>query len=255
MKWLNINEKDFEVLRNSLANRQSPKGLSSALLFSIPLLWLMYYVVFHVAGEATIFPYIERMREGAFWFISILSITLFLFSFKLIYNRFHKTQYALSIVFSQLLFGVSPYMVVLFLMGEQNNITQESLLAFTNITLIFGLLIFVISIIRFIVLIRKGSYRAGTKKDHARAKMERTSYIGVAVMTGLSIFYTLQYLIRNSGGFGVLLEDGLILLLGLVLYYVMLFILPEQLVILYCKYRFKSFNFSSTSGRLYSIKR
>src|SRR5690606_40043188 len=47
----------------------------------------------------------------------------------------------------------------------------------------------------------------------------------------------------------------LIIFVGMFLFYVMLFILPEQLVILYCKFRFNSFNyytkysFNKTSGK------
>lgn len=252
MKW--FHEKDVEVLRESLANSQSPGGLSSALLFSVPLLWLLYYLVFHLAGEAAIYPNIEKVKEGSSWFLICLTAAIIIFSFKKIYSKFQKTQYVLSIVFSQSLFGISPYMAAIFLVGDQHTITQGSLFSFIYSTLIVGLLIFAISLIRLIILIMRGSYRTGSKKHQTRSKMENSSHIGIAIVSGLSIFYTLHYLIRSFGGVGFLLGDGLMILLGLLLYYAMLFILPEQLAILYCKAAYKSFNFSPISGRLYSIE-
>ena len=42
----------------------------------------------------------------------------------------------------------------------------------------------------------------------------------------------------------------LMIFLAFLLYFMMMFVLPEQLVILYCKFRFKSFNFDP-DGNLY----
>lgn len=177
MKW--FHEKDVEVLRESLANRQSPGGLSSALLFSVPLIWLLYYLVFHLAGEAAIYPNIEKIKEGSSWFLICLTVAIIMFSFKKIYSKFQKTQYVLSIVFSQSLFGISPYMAAIFLVGDQHTITQGSLFSFIYSTLIVGLLIFAFSLIRLIILIMRGSYRTGSKKHQTRSKMENSSHKGL----------------------------------------------------------------------------
>lgn len=145
-------------------------------------------------------------------------------------------------------------MAAIFLVGDQHTIPQGSLFNFTNSTLIVGLLIFVLSLTRLTISIMRGSYRTGSKNHQTRSKMENRSYIGIAIVSGLSIYYTLHYLIRSFRRVGFLLGEGLMILLGLLLYYAMLFILPEQLAILYCKAAYKSFNFSSISGRLYSIE-
>ena len=60
----------------------------------------------------------------------------------------------------------------------------------------------------------------------------------------------MQYVVRVMPEFNV--DTVLIITVGIGLFFVMLFVLPEQLVILYCKYKYKSFNFNER-GYLYSI--
>lgn len=60
-----------------------------------------------------------------------------------------KTQYLLSILISQNIFGIPCYLIVLFFIGKERTIFEEYLLNFTFITLLIGLFIFVITYIRF----------------------------------------------------------------------------------------------------------
>ncbi|SIS60365.1 hypothetical protein SAMN05421787_101689 [Virgibacillus pantothenticus] len=53
--------------------------------------------------------------------------------------------------------------------------------------------------------------------------------------------FVIQHIIRNVIFFDLNLI--IIVVVGIGVFYTMLFVLPEQLVILYCKYRFESFNF------------
>lgn len=46
-----LKEKDFEAIRNSALSRQTPSNLAGAFIICIPLLWLMYFLVFYVAGD------------------------------------------------------------------------------------------------------------------------------------------------------------------------------------------------------------
>lgn len=63
----------------------------------------------------------------------------------------------------------------------------------------------------------------------------------MASIAGLGLVFVIQYMDRNSA-----IDDINVMVasvLGIGLFFVILFVLPEQLVILYCKYRFKSLNF------------
>ncbi|GIP62324.1 hypothetical protein J32TS6_08790 [Virgibacillus pantothenticus] len=53
--------------------------------------------------------------------------------------------------------------------------------------------------------------------------------------------YIIQYIYRIS--YTLDINTMVLLIIGSFLFFTMLFVLPEQLVILYCKYRFESFNF------------
>ncbi|MFC6039546.1 hypothetical protein ACFPYN_08930 [Paenisporosarcina macmurdoensis] len=120
--------------------------------------------------------------------------------------------------------------------------SSESMLNFTYIVLSIGLLIFIVTCIRFNVLLRKGKYRKGSKKDELRRHFEAKSYIPIASIVGLGLVFVIQYMARSS----VINDLNMIIfiVIAITLFFIMLFILPEQLVILYCKYRFKSFNFN-----------
>ncbi|WP_231633256.1 hypothetical protein [Numidum massiliense] len=68
------------------------------------------------------------------------------------------------------------------------------------------------------------------------------------IVASTGLVFVLQYLIRSSG----FAELDTIIMMGMfmLIFFTMLFVLPEQLVILYCKFRFKSFNFDMDGNLL-----
>lgn len=165
------------------------------------------------------------------------------------FPQFIKGVVKYSIFFQSLLAKICtsiPFLIIaLFLIGKPEEgmiATPESLLNFTYILLFIGLLIFVATCIRFYILLRNGHYRKGSKKGELRGKFEKTSYIPTATITGVGLVFIIQYIARNSA-----IDDINVMIAivgGILVFFVMLFILPEQLVILYCKLRYKSFNFN-----------
>lgn len=126
---------------------------------------------------------------------------------------------------------------------------KDSLLQIAYIILAIGLFIFIATFIRFYVLLKKGHYRKESKKDEQRSKLESMSFLPGAIAGGIGLVFVIQYISKNS-----IYDDVNIIILivgGIITYFVMMFILPEQLVILYCKFRYKSFNFNER-GYLYS---
>ncbi|MFB1051948.1 hypothetical protein [Paraliobacillus sp. JSM ZJ581] len=246
-----LTEQDFLVLRGPFeSKRQSPKSMATVLIFTIPFQTLFLFLE-NFIGKYSIYP----LKEDVFSIHLTLSIILMIFSviFAIppIYKRYQKLQYLINTLISQNLFGVSVYILALLVLGTVITNDINTLLTFTYITLIFGIVVFITTSIRFYVLLRKGKYRKGTSKDHQRRTLESKSLLPVLIPLSIGIVYIIQFLIRN---FNLFQFDKLfICILSIVIFYTMLFVLPEQLVLQYCKIRFDSFNYEQ-NGRLKPVR-
>lgn len=133
------------------------------------------------------------------------------------------------------------YLGAMFLIGEGVRSTEESLITFTIITLLLALILLVATSIRFYILLQKGFYRKGSKRDELREKYETKSYLPLAIIGGTGLLFIIQYVVRTAN-----LQDFygvVVIIIFFIIFYSLIFMVPEQLVILYCKFRFKSFNF------------
>ncbi|WP_370295984.1 ABC transporter ATPase [Rossellomorea marisflavi] len=240
---------DFHVLREPLENgRQSPSNLAAILLLGIPFLWLFYYVTYSVAAETTQFPQVEKMKSILFGVTLIVSILCLLFAIPLVYKKFEWVQYVVNTLFSQLTFCVYPFLIAVYLFGEGDQASQDALLNFTYIALAVGIAIFLITCIRFYLLIKKGAYRENSYKGKMRNKFEISSYLPIIIVASTGLALLMQYAIRTLPAGSI--EDPTLTYFALIISYLMIFVLPEQLVLIYCKLRFKAFNFNSR-GYLY----
>ena len=80
------------------------------------------------------------------------------------------------------------------------------------------------------------------QEDSDQLRFEVKSYIPATAVAGLGLVFVIQYITRISTIND--LNMMIFIVIGIGLFFVMLFVLPEQLVILYCKIRFQSFNFN-----------
>lgn len=223
------------------SGRQSPDSIGFALLVSVFIQSLFYYLTYHVAAYGTIYPNAEKIQSIHFWITAILVVFSFVYAIPAIYYRSQKIQYLLLMLVT--LNGVASfsYLTGTFLIAEGIKSTRESLLKFTQITMSIAVILLVLTTIRLYLLLAKGFYRKGSSKDKLREKFETKSHIPIVIIGSTGMLFVLQYTVRTSG-----LEDlyrMLVILIFFVIFYVLLFMVPEQLVILYCKFRFKSFNF------------
>jgi len=125
-------------------------------------------------------------------------------------------------------------------------ISASSLILLITVTLLIGLAIFVYSYMHMMKLLQQGKLRKGTeryKKQQTNERNEPNTYIGSvsALLSGTlgnGIFLTNYFEIN-------LTEDIVIFItMGVAVIYVLMLLLPRQFVILYCKGRFKSFQFN-----------
>ncbi|KAA0955562.1 ABC transporter ATPase [Sporosarcina sp. ANT_H38] len=226
---------DVDVLREPLVSgRQSPNALGGALVLGVFMQILVYYLEYTVLGRMTNFPFKDQILTIHFWITVAIVILSVIYAIPLIYKRSQKTQYLVSILVSQNIAAVSFYICGLFLIGENQEIPGNSLL-----TLSFGVLLFTATVIRFSILLGKGKYRS--KRDELRAKFEKKTYIPAVIIGSTAFLFIIQFIVRTFNLADI--EDAFLTVICFVLFYTMIFVLPEQLVILYCKFRFKSFNF------------
>ncbi|MFJ7970335.1 hypothetical protein [Psychrobacillus sp. NPDC096389] len=241
-----LREKDFEVLKGPFeSGRQKPSSLAGTLILAIIFQALLFSLEYFAAGRYTVYPYKDQILFVHFVITVMLSVLSIIYAIPIVYKKSEKIQYLISILVSQNLFSISFLISALFILGYDGGgevADAEYLIQFTYIVLGIGFLIFVATFIRFFILLRKGHYRKGSKKDELRGRFETTSYVPTAIIGGVGLVFVIQYIVRTSSIND--LNMVILIVLGLGLFFAMLFILPEQLVILYCKFRFKSFNFN-----------
>lgn len=248
--------KDFAVLRGPLeSGRQSPGNFGGILIVAIFLQALLVFLEYYIK-QYSFYPNKEKIFEIHFWITVVIVVLSILYSIPSIYMRSQKIQYLLSILVSQNSFGAPFYILALFHLGTKEsgvNVSENSLQTFTQVTLLFGFLIIIVTWIRFYILLHKGHYRKGSKKDELRSKFETSSYLPMVIIGGIGLVFVIQYLLRNAS-YNMetdIMQTFIMIVLPISIFFVMLFVLPEQLVILYCKFRFKSFNYN-LRGYLYS---
>ena len=239
-----LSEEDFATLRTPFeSGRQSPSNLGKLLLFSAPFQALLFVLIYYTIGYDTTYPYRDQIYSVHIIITSIIIILSIIYGFSSVYMRGQKMQYFISILISQCMFGVNFFLGALYLLGSSNmfNLEEAIIIRVTYILLITGMLIIIITCVRFYRLLHQGEYRAGSNKDMWRTKFEKKQLLVPLVIVGTSISLMIQSLNKSLRTVDV---DVLMLLItGPLLFFTMLFILPEQMMLLYCKFRFKSFNY------------
>lgn len=245
---------DFLALRGPFeSRRQTPGSLGLALLLGSVFQILMLFIE-HRFMKQTYYPNATEIFTFHLWFSLLLIVFSLAYAISAINIRSQKMQYFLTIVLSQNLAGISVFISMFFLIGIYDEISREVFLNLTIILLVCGVFVFLVTSIRFYILLEKGAYRKGSKRDLLRGKLEKNiaAYLPTIIASGTGLFFTLRALERSVTrlDFNVLVY----VLFGIIIFLTMLFVLPEQLVILYCKFRFKSFNFDQ-NGNLYSVSK
>src|SRR5699024_5801887 len=149
----------------------------------------------------------------------------------------------ITVLITQLMFGIDFLLITLFAMGSSDMFLMNEIIM-ARVSMIFvisGIFVFIATSIRFYYLLKNGEYRADSSKDLLRSKFEKKQLLVPAIIVGTSFVLIIQSVGKNIMTFDANIMT--LLTIGPVLYFTMLFILPEQLILLYCKARFDSFNF------------
>lgn len=246
-----LQEKEFVALRIPFkSGRQSPKSMGGMLLFGVLLQLCLFTLVYLVAADRTGFPF---KTEIFIVHLILTVITIFLsiiFSIPKVYRKHEAMQYMVVLLVTLNIFGIPMYLSALFLAWPDRILPQHepAIMRSVWISLVAGLLVFIVTWIRFLRLLKNGEYREGSERDAIRGKWEAKSLLVPAVIVGTSLSLILQSVFKSMGSF-----DGnimMIIVVGLLVFYTILFVLPEQMMLVYCKRRFKSFNFDKDGNVL-----
>ena len=250
-----LREEDFAVLREPLeSGRQSRESISVVLILGIFLQALMFALNYYLAAPYSLFPFKEEIINIHFWLtVTIIGLSI-VYSIPFVYKRSERIQYALSILVSHNVGSISFLIISLFTIGlEDEGMTNDAdtLMQIAYVILAVALLLFIIIMVRYYISLKKGHYRKGSKKEEQRNELANMSFVPKVVLIGGAVFILITKWISHNSNYYDSSTPG-ILVLGMIVFYAMIAVLPEQLIILYCKCKYKSFNFSER-GYLYSI--
>ncbi|MGG3965545.1 hypothetical protein [Heyndrickxia faecalis] len=245
---------DFLVLREPFeSGRQSPGSLGVALILG-SLLQILMLTIEHYLMKPNYYPNAAEIFKYHLCFSLVLTILSLVYVISHRNIRSQRIQYLLSIVVSHNLSTISFLILMIFLLGTVDGISPSLLQNLTKGILLCGAIVFLITSIRFYILLKKGAYRKGSKTGLLRGKLEKNigAYLPTLIASGTGISLIIHALVRNVTRLD--LDVITFVLIAVLIINTMLFVLPEQLVILYCKYRFLSFNFDQ-NGNLYSVSK
>jgi MFS family permease len=247
---------NFLVLRQPLeSGRQSPESLAGIFVISPFLIGVCLVIVnFFVFGSfrpSLAAIVLAHICNAVGIVLVILSI---IFAFKKVFQKRERTQYFISIIIIQAIIGYF-YVTALYILYEDPPFryaageSEMKVIVFIIATFIIGVILFISAFIRFYKLLEKGAFKKNTKRDQVRISLEaRTDTFKVfGIVAGVSAFFIFSSLLVLFDFRFRDMETLFMITLFITLFYTMMFILPEQLVIWYCKGRFKCFNFDENN--------
>lgn len=246
-----LSEEDFSVLAGPIkSGRQSPESLGVNLLIAPFLIGLLLII-------GNVFVFVDRIEPAHYVVVllcllfdmvgAVIIVLAIFYASKKIYKSRQAEQYLVVTLISQYLFGILPLGIALYMIfdGTQfhhNVPIGNSGMAFFIIgIMVFGVIVFLFAFLRFIKKLEEGKFRRNTKRDKYRGYLEERSLDFDGIVKKFVIAFILVAIILRMI---LQVNDIEILFIGsltIIIFYTMLFILPEQLVIWYCMKKFKSF--------------
>lgn len=244
-------EEDFYVLGGPFrAGRQSPGNLAGTLLLSIFIICVLAVLANFFVFVDWELPRYKVVLPMIIIYDSLILLTIILcivYSIEAVYRTRQASQYFLVIWVSQLIFGQSLFLIVMYMILETGPEEQSMKIAlFVIASYIIGILLYVIFFQRMVYKMKKGRYKEGTELDEKRQEQEE------GLKTGEVQSYAISFVITVAGAIMSFLswidiQDTDMLMLFIVsvaLFFTMFLILPTQIMTWYCIRRFKSFQFN-----------
>ncbi|MFB1099717.1 hypothetical protein [Terribacillus sp. JSM ZJ617] len=246
-----LKQQDFAAFRSSLeSDRQSIESLRIMIIVSIILTAILFSLTYIVVFDYSTFPNKEIIREYHLWITVGITFFSLIFSFPSISKKYQRLQYLLTIIISQNLFGWIFFMAALLSIGRLPEVDESKVISLAGMLITAAILVLVLTLLRLLILLNRGAFRIDSNKVESRSKWESLINSKKPIIMVGSVGLALIIIsILNSIDINYI-QEIFIFVISSLIFLAMQFVLPEQLIILYCKIRFKSFNYSK-NGNLF----
>lgn len=246
-----LSEIDFGVLNDPLkSGRQSPESLGGTLLL-VPFLVGVFLLI------GNLFVFMDRIEPAhdvviilciSFDVVGlVVSILAIFFASKKVYKSRQAEQYLVVTLISPYIFGILPLGIALYMIFDDVQFSHNFSIGNTKMVLfiigilVVGVMVLLFAFLRFIKRLEDGKYRRENKSDTNEGYLEERPLNFKKISIIFGIVFILVAIILLTILHVTDVETLFISSLTIMIFYSMLFILPEQFVIWYCIKRFKSF--------------
>lgn len=246
-----LSEEDFAVLNGPLkSGRQSPESLGGILLLT-PFIVGVFLLI------GNLFVFMDRIEPAhdvviililLYDLVGLVVATLAIFfASKKVYKSRQAGQYLFVTIISPYLFGILPLAIALYMIFDDVQFNHNFTVGNTEMVLFIigilalGVMVFLFAFLRFIKRLEDGKYHKKNKSDTNEGFLEGRSLNFKKIYTIFGVAFILVAIILLTVLHVTDVETLFISSLTIMIFYSMLFILPEQIVIWYCIKRFKSF--------------
>src|SRR5699024_5400642 len=177
----------------------------------------------------------------------VVAISAIFFASKKVYKSRQAGQYLFVTIISPYLFGILPLAIALYMIFDDVQFNHNFTIGNTEMVLFIigiidlGLIFIIFDFLRFTKRLEDGKYHKKNKIDTNEGFLEGRSLNFKKIYTTFGVAFILVAIKLLTVLHVTDVETLFISSLTIMIFYSMLFILPEQIVIWYCIKRFKSF--------------
>lgn len=253
-KMNEFKEEDFGLFRSSFeSGRQSPRNIAKLTWLMIFPQFLLCLVLYVASNDSSRFITLKQgIMNGIFLFTLVLIVLLVIYSVPYLYKKQEHIQFR---IFSLGYFNnivIIPYFSSMFFLVRENNTPDYIYFIVAILLILFGLGMFYMSLHLTFTSISNGyfaresienNYNSAVKKEkNFKSKLPGLVFGGAGL---LLVFGSSPPFVDTYDREALFL--AVILLLA---YFLGIHIVTMNLIAIYCKERFRSFNFSE-EGHLY----
>lgn len=241
-----LKESDFTIFRTSFeSGRQTPQALSKAIIINI-VMQLVLGVAIFAAADPVVRPEYNKLTL----LIIQYTMTLLLIIYAAIYifpNNYFKKQHTQLLVANLLLLNflsIFPFYGALFVLVRTVDVSEGSFFGLAIVVIVSGIVFYLSILHRLRRSIEVGNYRKESEKINYEKVLKRDRAISTRlpefIIAGIGVVFIISYLMSTMSEH---VEMMILCFMLFLLFYMGIFLFAYSTIGVYCKKRFKSFNF------------
>lgn len=230
------------------SGRQAPGMFALALLTFGIIIQLLMGLIVYVAADPTVYPGYFKIPVliSLYTFIGILILLGILFSIPYIYKRHGVKQYILGSIVLLNSVSIMPFFCSIFFLSQNESITFYRYIWIAFILLLLGMGNYLVAKVFLLKKVQKGKFKANLESD---TYQEAVREDGEIFSKMVPLFFGLVGSLMIIGNTD-LSEKSLAGIMFTLSYFFGIHLYAQSKLLIYCKRRFKSFNFTK-DGELY----